>query len=269
MKSYYTRVEAAEILGCHPQTISNYAERGLFTTMSRDRVVYVEKQSFDAFLENGFEVVKAKEQAVEEYVKALEDKKTEIARAIEEQDARREMLAVNSATFRLFSKGGMMDELLEGIVHASCDDLLRDRERYAFARYLSGTPVEKITEELSLTRERVMQIIRRSITKVIKVVAGWKENEKEIARLLERCAVQHEAIEVLKTQVSSLEKKNGKHTSYSNRDPYIRMKDVKLKDTDLSVRVLNAANIIGAENVYELLHFSKTDFYKMRNVGKK
>ena len=83
---YIARTEAAEILGVHPQSISNYVERGGL------RTVHAKTNDFTYYIREEVEALKPeisdlidKEKAISEFRETLEKERQSLSDAVEEQ----------------------------------------------------------------------------------------------------------------------------------------------------------------------------------------
>ena len=83
---YIARTEAAEILEVHPQSISNYVERGVL------RTVHAKTNDFTYYIREEVEALKPeisdlidKEKAISEFRETLEKERQSLSDAVEEQ----------------------------------------------------------------------------------------------------------------------------------------------------------------------------------------
>jgi len=84
---YISRAEAAEMLDVHPQTISNYVERGLLKTVKRvgsHRFVYVLRDEVEALIPHADEIA-SQEEAIRKLRETLEEERQLLNEAVEEQ----------------------------------------------------------------------------------------------------------------------------------------------------------------------------------------
>lgn len=94
---YVTRNEAAEILEVHPQSITNYAERGFL------RTVRAKTNDFTYFIREEVEALKPeisdiidKEKAIEKYRKVIEEEAGVLWEAVKEQRSQLEAVSVRT-----------------------------------------------------------------------------------------------------------------------------------------------------------------------------
>ena len=76
---YIARTEAAEILEVHPQSISNYVERGVL------RTVHAKTNDFTYYIREEVEALKPEEKAISEFRETLEKERQSLSDAVEEQ----------------------------------------------------------------------------------------------------------------------------------------------------------------------------------------
>lgn len=99
---YVTRTEAAEILEVHPQSISNYAERGLLRTVrpKTSDFIYYFREEVEALKPEISDIID-KEKAIEEYRKAIEEEEITLWRAVREQRDQLESVSIRTNFVRL------------------------------------------------------------------------------------------------------------------------------------------------------------------------
>lgn len=241
---YISRTEAAELLGVDRQTISNYMDKGMISWKQIGKKKYVPRSDIEMMKENILEY-----KANCDTINALiSEQKAEMARLKAEFKSKRAAMG-NAAD--------MMDVFINLVreVMLTHKDCLVDREKRIVdimcqERDHFGINMKDVAEDFLLTRERIRQIINKTMSKLTKRVS---EREKDFKALQAHC----DELESKMDATRAIEK--------FSRDIY----EKKIVDCELSVRTLKCLKKAGVDTVGDLVMHSKYDLLKYRNFGKK
>lgn len=264
----YTRQEAAQILGVDPQTISNYATRGFFDTIKTPTMVLVDKGSFDKFISENYERIKAFADAkveldkeVKEYRQKAEEAKSYYQQKVEEYKVKNK---IKKMAFLPIVK-----EVCVEYISSVMPKVATENNTHLLLKMLEYGNREEVAQELNISKERVRQLIERGLFRMRHSGGLIARLESENAGLEMRCAKQHAYIEELQREIEKL-KKNQSLPVVSNDklSAIAKTKGLLLCDQFLSVRALNVLRG-QCESVYDLLACEISDLKKYRNMGKK
>lgn len=265
-KQYLSRTEAAKVLGCDPQSISNYAARGLFETMKGDKCVYIEKSSFEKFVNEYYETVKAHEDVKAALDKELADYTAEVDKKLKEIRNVEELINTKK-NYQSLCKFGYMAHIANFMIEALGEDAIEE-DRDCFQMVVNGFTYYEIAKQKNVTRQRVAQRAERFFYKMRRGVSKVEQEHKENIALRQRCARQHDMIKEL--QKALVDKENGiKAKKAFGIKPLLKLKNIKIYDCDLSVRALNGLKYRGVDTLYDLICIDKSKLKDARSVGKK
>lgn len=236
-----SRKEAALMLGCTTQTISNWIERGAIKGHKIDNYVYVDKQSIEALFDTAADVARAEELLIE--------RKKELKKEIKNHDE-----AI--IDLRKEKSQNVQEKVLRRLIDNSvllAKDTLRDYEAIVVTGILQGKTLMEIAEELKLTRERARQILERAMPKFL-LNLNYSELREENNALRKECDELQKEVDSLSQRVSERE---------VNRKIEGTPLALDLTKLGFSVRYINILHKIGCKNIADLL---KTDASTLLNV---
>ena len=277
-KQYLSRSEAAKVLGCDAQSISNYASRGLFEIMKGDKCVYVEKSSFEKFVNEYYETVKAHEDIKSALDKELCDYRAEIARQRKALDEERDRMSAEK-DYIAFVRGGFMRSACLELV----DILKGDNKKRAqiWNDLISGYSVDNIKDTYGITRTRVRQQIERFLLELRKSAREVFNTRIDNEHLKRRCESQHndivtlhKEIDELNATVAALSKRlNIKRDEYGGEDMAVllkkSLKEISVSSLGLSVRATKVLLCADCNTLYDVVRLEKRKVKCFRNMGKK
>ena len=244
-----TRNDAAAYLGVEPQTITNWVNKGLLGG-------YNDKSS-KRFWVNADDVKKYSEKykmlSVSEDL--LDREQKELLASERKVNAKMQMLmhdALNVSSFSYDKIGGSLCTLLELTSQGGM------REKKIMQAFFNGDRISNIAEELELSRERVRQI-------VVKTIRKFNYAIKELADLKQENNSLKEEIKNVKMQLIMQE---GEEEEQSEDVPP-SVFSIRLVNCNLPVRVLNVTKAADIDTIGDLVQYSKFEMVKFRNFGKK
>lgn len=241
-----SRQEAAEILNCTQQTISNWVESGIIKGRIIDRRLMVDANTIDVLLDTAQDVERAK--------RCIESQRDEFNKTQRELD---EQVRTVKDAMRLWVHSGVKQLNRNAIyaILASYKTLLNDVEIGIIHALMEDGGIAAVAETYNIKPARVVQILHRAIKKIhgarpydslIDEIAALKRLNSELRQKLEYCGQKADDIDHLTP---------------------ILMKD--LRDTSLSVRAINCCKTGDVENIADLVSLKREDLLRLRNFGKK
>lgn len=287
---YISRQEAANILGVSPQTISNYLGRGYIDYMTADRVLFIDKESFESFVENYFEHAKAADdimRRIDEDIKSHTKKVEEEERRLKEwEDAQ-----MTRRYYNAFVKAGFGRQCLIKLFESVIGRDAYGKNNFSIvARTLDGASIDVLHEDYGITKERVRQKLSRAMYKLINHLNEREQDEKDFYDLQIRNNRLHDAIKERDEFISKLEKKisHYEEKQRKGRTRYERFDErrkaaagvlivgnnsnekVDILVGGISRRLLNCLKYgLEITNLYDICCYDEADYKKCRNFGRK
>ena len=267
-KAYYSRAEAAEVLGVCEDIVSKYVKMGLLVNLKKYNKgpMSISAKSIEKFLSMGSEVV--------DMHKAIKQAKAEAAQMREELEREKEKLQteMNHVSLRtfLYMNAPMINQTMKEVLSFMEEHVgLSDREWGILKILCNGGKLEDGSKLYGLTRERVNQIANKALRRLkihIKSV-GYREEEvmrlrEEVARLTAENKLKDRQLEINYAQ--RVEDKKDAVVMIPER----LSRPIHLADF-LSVRAINCMCIFDIEHLYQLAWMSKSNLLRLRNFGKK
>ena len=182
MARLITRKEAAELLDCEPQTITNWVEKGAINGHKVGNILMVDRESIEHYFDD-FKVLA-------DMATKIADLKTEYKNIIKDQEALLDEARGSSLTSQRAKEVFRMNQLT--LISLS-EGYLKDRESGILTEIIKGVKLEDIGNTFGLTRERVMQIATKAANKLASI-----EDLKQI----------HDENKTLKEENNRLSKEN-------------------------------------------------------------
>lgn len=245
-----TRNDAAAYLGVDPQTITNWVNKGLLGG-------YNDKNS-KRFWVNADDVKRYSEKykmlSVSEDL--LDREQKELLASERKINAKMQMLmhdALNVSSFSYDKIGSSLCALLEITSQGGL------REKMIIQAFFDGDRINDIANRFELSRERVRQIVIKTIRKfdyAIKELTGLKEEN-----------------DFLKKEINDVKMKlvmqEGEKDEKFSEDIPPSVFSIRLVNCNLPVRVLNVTKAADIDTIGDLVQYSKFEMAKFRNFGKK
>lgn len=139
------------------------------------------------------------------------------------------------------------------------------RNREILVSFLSGITMNELAEKNNISRERVHQILQRSVSDLsnfqIETSEFVAEKNNEIATLKMALGKQLDLIQELKSEISEKQKKN--------QNVPAEAYSAVIANLHIPIRLKNAMIANQIETVYDLSRLSIGEFLQLRNAGKK
>lgn len=281
LRNWISRNQAAEILGVNPQTVSNYAEKGLIQCRKHKKYNYCLfwKPEVDALAVNQT----FKEAAVlQNRADQIKQQTQELLTTAKAEYARREK-EFRDAFGTLFPAGenhyGNLDRyrfLLYALINGAN---IKKSDKTFLEDVLAGKTPEQICSGMGLTsgyfKTRYRQALKHllewysdkqaEINTLHKTIAEQKADNASLRKekqLLAECLKDEERATAIKN-TSSMESKL--ELILRTCSPY----NIPLINAGLSVRAINCARAADVHTIGELAMLRKTDVFKWRNTGRK
>lgn len=172
-----SRIEAAEMIGCSIQTISNWVKKGIIKGHKIDNMLLVDKESIEILFDTAADVAE-----MEKNLKELKEKLNDEIQKWNQKvmNLRQDNLISNQEKF--------LKELIDSIID-NCKDQLSEVELIIVSGILQGRPTQDIANEIGYTTQYVRHSLRRltpmllEITKYAKVRKEKQDLAKENKKL--------------------------------------------------------------------------------------
>ncbi|MBQ3813635.1 MAG: hypothetical protein II841_08725 [Bacteroidales bacterium] len=267
-KKFYTRQEAADILGVHPQSVSNYAAKGLLHEFQKGPYKMYPREEVDALnVLPAFHDVKHIEEATEAMQQEISEMHAKVSVRYEE---------MKQEFKRVFTDGHEDNwfryrEIIMQVLKLACDDTLTYRDEELVHDVLNFPSLQDVADRYGLSRERVRQVFERSLRRIMKfrdIATSRLDRANETIEMLKRqndelkatiWALEHPELGKPATDVVD------ELTKFRHTVPF----NIPLKDLGLSVRAFNCCKAAEIETVGDLCAHTRLDMIKMRNFGRK
>lgn len=255
MARLITRKEAAELLDCEPQTITNWVEKGAINGHKVGNILMVDRESIEHYFDD-FKVLA-------DMATKIADLKTEYKNIIKDQEALLDEARGSSLTSQRAKEVFRMNQLT--LISLS-EGYLKDRESGILTEIIKGVKLEDIGNTFGLTRERVMQIATKAANKLASI-----EDLKQI----------RDENKTLKEENNRLSKENNllkKYITdqritidaYENSDKlHSTIFEKRLIDLNLTVRTQNGLKSLNCDTLGDVVKLDISMLMKARNFGKK
>lgn len=265
--------EAANILGVHRQTISNYIKRGILMTSSTSGT-QPGKQLL-VFQQDVFKILKSKKYNLKDLYDRIALLKSELEVISRDYDEKiknyREGLVSLEEYKRVTNFLSLDKHNVVSFWFSNENKLNNERNINIIKEYLEGKSYGELSKKYLISSERIRQIIYRyfrvlkgRIHKIPKLVDDLKESTKRII-ILEK---ENEDLKNINSELKKYFLLNSNDKRFSPKDDY-SPHGILLSDCELSVRALNCLNSADIKTLGDLLKYSKNDLLKFRNFGKR
>lgn len=243
-----SRQEAAELLNCHPQTVSNWVEKGVIKGHKVGGFLMVDRNSIEQYFDS-LKDLAVMEQKIIDMKNELKERTEEMQATLNEacgftlpSDRRREIFRENQMTLiKLYGY------------------ILSDRELGILSRITMGEKPQDIGVDYGLTIDRVFQIGAKAAAKISDLT--------ELEHLFDENKKLQKENRKLNQQIAILNDRLEKYESESKFSSTIFQK--RISDLHLSVRTLNALQSLDCKTLGDVVQLEQSDLMKARNFGKK
>lgn len=267
-KNYYTRQEAADILGVSPQSISNYAAKGLLHEVRRGPSRLFSRKEVDALnsVQEFHDIV-----SMQESVDAMHEEMSKMHAQLSERYGELKEEFQRVITDGHTNNWFRYRQIIMKILGMACDATLTERDREVLFDALEFYNLSDIAQRYGLSRERVRQIIERSIRRIVRfgdIATGRYNSALETIETLNKqilelnatiWALQHPQLGKPATEVvNELEK-------FRSTSPY----NIPITQFGVSIRALNCCKAADIYTVGDLVAHTRLQMMKIRNFGRK
>jgi hypothetical protein len=256
-KIWIGRNEAAIMLGCTMQTISNYLKDGLIIAKTVNKKVMIDRRSLTMMAPDlteiynlGKKVEEAKQQLSKE-LKDLESKQAQLRKTAGLLD--------NSIIHRVNEKFILSMLGYNGLVQ---------REQDVVQMLVEGLSLDYIADYYDITRERTRQIAEKACRKLFANITRFKNLSEQNNSLMELNAKLRDANKMLSESIKQNEADIEEKQVEINKEE-LALFATPLVDFDLSVRALNCLKSAEIETFGQLISMDKGELLRFRNFGKK
>lgn len=250
-KRYITRIEASKIFNVHPQTITNWMERGVLVGKNTGHNILVDYLSIEKLISSFGDIT--------EVEKNIETYKTE-CRELEKEY---KQLSQNLKSRNwIYSNVIRNAEILANLFENAFYKLSRSREERTIdivRMFLKGHTFEEIGDKYSLQRVRIGQIIRKGVYQ-LRYADTYKDLIEQNKHLMD--------INIkLSTENTKLTKKL---QAIDQRDKYItEVLNHKIENYPLSNKTLNCLQYAQIRTLGELAQHNRREISSLRSISTK
>lgn len=255
MARLITRKEAAELLDCEPQTITNWVEKGAINGHKVGNILMVDRESIEHYFDD-FKVLA-------DMATKIADLKTEYKNIIKDQEALLDEARGSSLTSQRAKEVFKMNQLT--LISLS-EGYLKDRESGILTEIVKGVKLEDIGNTFGLTRERVMQIATKAANKLASI-EDLKQIRDENKTLKEENNRLSKDNNLLKKYITD---QRITIDAYENSDKlHSTIFEKRLIDLNLTVRTQNGLKSLNCDTLGDVVKLDISMLMKARNFGKK
>ena len=255
MARLITRKEAAELLDCEPQTITNWVEKGAINGHKVGNILMVDRESIEHYFDDF--------KALADMATKIADLKTEYKNIIKDQEALLDEARGNSLTSQRAKEVFRMNQLT--LISLS-EGYLKDRESGILTEIIKGVKLEDIGNAFGLTRERVMQIATKAANKLASI-EDLKQIRDENKTLKEENNRVSKENNLLKKYITD---QRITIDAYENSDKlHSTIFEKRLIDLNLTVRTQNGLKSLNCDTLGDVVKLDISMLMKARNFGKK
>ena len=254
-----TRFEAAKLLRCTTQTITNWVNKGVIKGHWIDKYLFVDRQSIEELFDTASDVAR------------MEDKLSELKSKISEElsDKQQELIDLRKSKQITNQK-----KILRSVVDNSiciAKDIFDDKDNAIVTGYLQGKTTSEIASELNVSVYKVVKRANKSVPILLSRLdynALRDENrqlKKQVHKMQkeieQHCKQEHEMqneIEQLREIVNSIN-----FTRKIQGTPFV----LGLSNFEFPVRLNNALVNLGCKNLADVVMLDIDDNFRQRKIS--
>ena len=264
-KKWISRQEAADILGVHPQTISNYAAQGLVHEDRRGSYLRYPREEVEAL--NTFPEIHSIEEMRSGIEKMRSEMETDYAAVKKLYDDRK---ALFLEPFGGWMKWENYRRIVVQLAKMAAESTMLERQKEIFLRVLALKSYQEIADEYCLTRERVRQIFEKSLRRILEfrdiATRRLEESQCKVLELQKEIDHLHDKIFLLQhPQAKKEDETSDKNDIFRQCEPFT----LPLKELYLSVRTWNCLKYAGVRTLGDVVAYDRAEFMRIRNFGRK
>lgn len=261
MKLYLTRNQAAEILGVHPQTISNYVESGLLaksaTKDSNSGGIRILRSSLERLQSEGYDVIE-QSRALDCLRADLKETTKYFREKYNEMQVAHKLLAICDGFHRNIHE---ICSLVSAFMVEN--SIINESDSRIVTEILKGTHLDHIATIYDISLHRV----KTAYLKALRALQNVKRCS--YSELMEENAALRRALDLEKAKTSALEADHIENDNLARGAVRIPKQLLGYGYYDMSVRLRNFLKVMDVENIYELALMERKSVYKVRNFGRK
>lgn len=236
-----SRKEAAEMIGCSIQTISNWVKKGVIKGHKIDNMLLVDKESIEKLFDTAADVAK-----MEKNLKELKEKFNDEIQIWNEKfmNLRQDNLISMQEKF--------LKELTDSIID-NCKDELCETDLIIVSGILKGRPTLDIANEIGYSTQYVRDSLRRLTPKLLEITINTKvrKEKQDLA----------EENKKLKDEISRLN--SIKHVRDLKSTPFAK----DITEFGFEPRICNILIECGCNTLEDLLQYDKKSLLKLPKIG--
>lgn len=250
-KRYITRIEASKIFNVHPQTITNWMERGVLVGKNTGHNILIDYLSIEKLISSFGDITEV-EKNIETYKAECRELEKEYKQSAQDLKNRN----------WIYSNVLRNAEILANLFENAFCKLSRSREERTIdivRMFLEGHTFEEIGDKYSLQRVRIGQILRKGVYQ-LRYADTYKDLIEQNKHLMD--------INIkLSTENTKLTQKL---QAIDQRDKYIiEVLNHKIENYPLSNKTLNGLQYAQIRTLGELAQYNRQEISRIRNFGTK
>lgn len=250
-KRYITRIEASKIFNVHPQTITNWMERGVLVGKNTGHNILIDYLSIEKLISSFGDIT--------EVEKNIETYKTECREL--EKEYKQSAQDLKNRNW-IYSNVLRNAEILANLFENAFCKLSRSREERTIdivRMFLEGHTFEEIGDKYSLYGVRIKQILRKGVYQ-LRYADAYKDLIEQNKHLMD--------INIkLSTENTKLTRKL---QAIDQRDKYIiEVLNHKIESYPLSNKTLNCLQYAQIRTLGELAQHNRREISRLRSIGTK
>lgn len=265
MARLISRQEAAELLDCNPQTVSNWVERGIIKGHIVGKFLMIDRDSIEQLFDTVKDVADT-EQKLLDRKKELQDELRKVDELLED---------IRGAVSEAKSTG--WDRFFRLIIASAIgldQDILSDRECKVLKAFALNQSANELAQNMGLTSERVRQIASKAMYKLedgfnlIKILDKQKLLEQQVGEYNKR-------LEKLGEKASSYESRQDIAQSYlmikryeRECSPTVKLLKKRVEDLHLSTRTKQVLLALGFKTLEDIVKKDKASLVNGHRFGK-
>lgn len=264
-KKYLSRKETAEVFGVHPQTITNWLEKGILLGHVAHGSTLIELQSIEQLKASFGDIVEAEEK-IQQYKVEIREQAAEYRKQLAACNEAQKQLSDDAWIYGSIFKNAKMLAHLFANAFTALSTHSNERARRIVIRFLMGYRMSEIAAEFHLGPERVRQIIKKSINRLqyankIGIITNDYYRTRKINEMLMEENMQ------LKAKNIQLKERLEKELYHGNHPENIL--NTKLEDLRLSARTYRVLNINDIETLGDIAHYKRNKIERLHGIGEK
>lgn len=266
-QEYITASDVATVLGVNRQTVINYIKNGELKGRKMGNVFYVNKRYFVSVMPQAKDLASLKQE--------LETVNDNLRKTISERRAELNNYEDDASWLHFLRSNKVNRELLTTIFRSLGEHCLSERELNIVCKVAEGCTNTEIGGAYNLSRERVRTIFEKAMRKIRELTS--------YSTIIDENDFLRKKIGIIKDSYNELLKENERILATAGKEKDAREKlnitddeiamaeelSSPVRELPLPQRLINCLIHGGFETLADIVVVEKTDFLKIKSLGKK